>query len=75
MLTMHRSLDCKIALYRRDRGVPHFHIEGVNFRCTVAIASFEPIFGSAPPPILRKAVKWARLNQTALMRGWEDLNG
>jgi Domain of unknown function (DUF4160) len=65
----------KIAIYGRDHGVPHFHIEGPDFRCSVAISLFEMIVGSAPEAVLREAVAWARPNQALLMQTWQELNG
>jgi hypothetical protein len=62
-------------VYGRDHGVPHFHIEGPDFRCSVAIDSLDRIVGSAPPLILQEALAWAKLNQAMLMKIWRDLNG
>jgi hypothetical protein len=45
MVTLHRDPRWKIAVYGREHGVPHCHIEGVDFRCSVSIASFELIVG------------------------------
>lgn len=59
----------------RDHGVPHFHIEGPDFRCSVAIASCELIIGHVPTAILEDAVEWARRNQALLMQTWQELNG
>ncbi len=51
------------------------HIEGAGFRCSVAIASLELIIGTAPAPVMRRALAWARTNQEALMQTWKELNG
>jgi len=75
MVTMYRDARWKIAVYGRDHGVPHFHIEGPDFRCSVAIASFALIIGHVPTAILNDAVAWARRNQTLLMQTWQELNG
>ena len=48
MVTMHRGPRWKVAVYGRDHGVPHFHIEGVDFRCSVSIASFDVIVTLSP---------------------------
>lgn len=72
---MYRGNGWKIAVYGRDHGVPHFHIEGRDFRCSVSIWSFEVIVGSAPAAILRDALMWARPNQAPLMKVWQELNG
>ena len=75
MVTVHRGPAWKISVYGRDHGVPHFHIEGRAFRCSVAIATLELIVGSAPPSVLRAAVAWARTNQAELLAKWQELNG
>jgi hypothetical protein len=72
---MFRGSNWKIAVYGRDHGKPHFHIEGADFRCSVSIADFERIVGSVPPLVMREALAWARLNQGALMQTWQELNG
>lgn len=65
----------KIAVYGRDHGVPHFHIEGLDYRCSVAIASFDVIVGSTPAVVLKDALEWAMPNQALLMQKWQELNG
>jgi hypothetical protein len=54
--------------------VPHFHIEGPGYRCSIGIATLQPIIGSVPPPELRAARAWAGANLTLLMRTWRDLD-
>ncbi len=75
MVTLTRGPNWKIAVYGRDHGVPHFHIEGPDFRCSVAIRSLELIVGNAPAPVLRAARLWARANTAQLMATWQELNG
>ena len=75
MVTMVRGPRWKIAVYGRDHGVPHFHIEGRDFRCSVSIASFDRIVGTVPAAVLTEAVDWARLHQALLMQTWQELNG
>lgn len=75
MVTMFRGPRWKIAIYAGDHGLPHFHIEGPEFRCSVAIASLEPIVGPVPPSVLNDALEWARPNQALLMQTWQELNG
>jgi hypothetical protein len=71
---MHRGRNWKIAVYGRDHGLPHFHIEGPTFRCSVAIVSLERIVGTVPARVSGEALKWARLHQRELMRAWQELN-
>jgi hypothetical protein len=75
MVTMLRSSRWKIAVYGRDHGVPHFHIEGPDFRCSVSIASFDLIVGTVPAAVLAEALDWARPHQALLMQTWQELNG
>lgn len=74
MVTVFRDHRWKIAVYGREHGLPHFHIEGPDFRCSIAIVSFETIVGSVPPMILAQALDWARPNQELLMQTWQELN-
>ena len=74
MVTLHRDRRWKVAVYGREHGVPHFHIEGPEFRCSVAIENRELIIGSAPPEVFAAARAWARANRPALMRIWRELN-
>lgn len=72
---MYRGPRWKIAVYGRDHGVPHFYIEGPDFRCSVAIVSFELIVGTVPATVLKDALEWAMPNQALLMQTWQELNG
>lgn len=75
MVTMHRGPGWKIAVYARDHGIPHFHIEGPGFRASVSIATNEMIVGNVPPKILKAACTWARENRALLLARWRELNG
>ncbi len=75
MVTVYRDAGWKIAIYGREHGVPHFHIEGPGYRCSVDMATLHPIIGSVPPPVLRAARAWAGANQALLMRTSRELNG
>ena len=74
MVTLTRGPNWKIAVYGREHGVPHFHVEGPDFRCSIGIASLELIIGSAPPRVFAAAIKWAAGNQGLLMETWQELN-
>ena len=74
MVTVHRSSNWKIALYARDHGIPHFHIEGREFRCSVGIATLEVIIGDVPSDVLDEARCWARRNRNLLTAKWLELN-
>jgi Domain of unknown function (DUF4160) len=75
MVTLTRGPNWKIAVYGREHGAPHFHIEGPDFRCSVGIVSLELIIGSASTPVLNAAREWAAGNQALLMATWQELNG
>jgi hypothetical protein len=75
MVTLHRDRDWKIAVYGREHGIPHFHIEGAGFRCSVSIGNGEVIIGTAPRRVLAAANSWARENRELLMKTWRELNG
>ena len=74
MVTLTRGPNWKIAVYGREHGVPHFHIEGPSFRASIAIDSLELIIGHVPASVLKDAVKWAEGNQPELRAMWKELN-
>jgi len=75
MVTLHHGPAWKLSVYGREHGVPHFPIEGPGYRCSIGIATLQPIVGTAPPAVLRATRAWARDNQAALPRTWRELNG
>jgi len=75
MVTMHRRANWKIAVYGAEHGMPHFHIEGPGFRCSISIAMREVIVGDAPAGVLAEARAWAAAHQTELAAKWQELNG
>jgi hypothetical protein len=48
MVTLYRHANWNIAMYAADHGVPHVHIEGPGFRCSIAIETRKLIVGDAP---------------------------
>ncbi len=75
MVTRHRDAGWKITVYGADHGLPHFHIEGPGYRCSIGNTTLQPIIGSVPRPVLRAACAWAGENKALLMRTWRELNG
>ena len=75
MVTLHREAAWRIAVYGRDHGIPHFHVEGPGFRGSVSIESLEPIVGAVPAAILRAARAWAGEHRQELLAKWRELNG
>ncbi len=74
MVTVHRGLNWKIAVYGREHGIPHFHIEGRNFRCSVGIKDLEVIVGTAPADALEAGRLWANTHRRELVAKWQELN-
>jgi hypothetical protein len=74
MVTMHRGPNWRISVYGREHGVPHFHVEGPDFRASVTIATLNVIVGTAPATVLSEALAWAREQQAALLAQWQELN-
>ena len=74
MVTLHRASNWKIAVYGRDHGVPHFHVEGPDFRCSVAITTRELIIGSVPTVVLAEVFAWAEAHEEELLVKWQELN-
>jgi hypothetical protein len=74
MVTMHRQATWKIAVYGSDHGIPHFHVEGPDFRCSIAIATRELIVGDAPARVLAGARIWAAAHEDELAAKWKELN-
>ncbi|WP_366873005.1 DUF4160 domain-containing protein [uncultured Brevundimonas sp.] len=74
MVTLHHAPAWKVAVYGRDHGVPHFHVEGRGWRCSVAIATLEVIIGTYDQKSLGAAIAWASGRQAELMDKWNELN-
>lgn len=74
MVTIYRQLNWKIAVYGREHGLPHFHIEGPGFRCSIDIETLDVIVGMVPAPVLKEARAWAKVNRALLLAKWRELN-
>lgn len=74
MVTLYRQPGWKIAVYGREHGVPHFHVEGPGFRCSISIASGDLIVGGAPARVVTAARVWSRENTAFLLAMWLELN-
>jgi hypothetical protein len=57
--TLYHTTSWKISVYGREHGIPHFHVEGRGFRCSIAIETLDLIIGDAPPVVLGLARIWA----------------
>lgn len=74
MVTVYRQPGWKIAVYGREHGAPHFHVEGPGFRRSVDIETLEVIVGIVPVVVLRTARRWAQANRARLLEKWRELN-
>ena len=74
MVTIYRGPNWKVSVYGREHGVAHFHIEGLGFRASVAIATLEVIVGAVPAGARREAIDWARGHRAELLAKWQELN-
>lgn len=74
MVTVHRGPGWKIAVYGHEHGVPHCHVEGPGYRCSVSIVTGEVIIGTAPQSVLKSARRWTRDNREELIATWKELN-
>lgn len=74
MVTMRRGPNWRIAVYGREHGVAHFHIEGSGFRCSVAISNLQVIVGAVPLTVRREALAWADEHRAELLAKWRELN-
>jgi Domain of unknown function (DUF4160) len=74
MVTLRPEARWKVTVYGAEHGIPHFHIEGPGFRCSISIETNELIVGSAPKVILNAALKWAAMHQAELAAKWMELN-
>lgn len=61
------SSKAKIKIYGREHGVPHFHIEGPDFRGSVSIETLELLIGRMPRRVLKEAIDWAKNHKTELL--------
>jgi hypothetical protein len=74
MATLYRESRWRIAVYGREHGAPHFHVEGPGWRCSIAIDSLELIVGEAPKRDLAAALAWAAPRRAELLATWRALN-
>ena len=74
MVTVYRGRGWKIAVYGREHGIPHCHIEAAGYRCSIGIETQDVIIGSAPSDVLKEAQDWARANRALLLAKWQELN-
>ncbi|MFP5239843.1 MAG: DUF4160 domain-containing protein [Acidobacteriota bacterium] len=74
MGTLQRIGKLKIAVYPGDHGVPHAHVIGPGFRCSLDVATLEVLAGSASPKTLAVAREWIAANRHLVLAAWKELN-
>lgn len=74
MLRLYHPATWKIAVYGREHGVPHFHVEGRDFRCSISIETHALIIGTTPSPILKLPRDRASEHRAQPMVTWRELN-
>ena len=75
MVTLYRGEGWRLSVYGREHGMPHFHVEGPGYRCSLSISTGGLIIGRAPASVLKAARAWALNNQDLLRQKWRELNG
>jgi len=74
MGTLHRFGKVKIAVYPGDHGMPHAHVIGPGFKCSLDLESLEILAGSISTKSLRTAREWIADNRDAVLEAWKELN-
>lgn len=74
MGTLHRYGKVKIAVYPDDHGVPHVHVIGPGFKCSLDVETLELLAGDMPAKALKTAREWIGNNRTAVTQAWKELN-
>lgn len=67
---------CRIAIYPREHGIPHFHVEFADGgRVGVAIETLEILNGSVRPSNrLAEPLSWAARHQELLREKWREIS-
>jgi hypothetical protein len=75
MPTIQRFARCRLDMYSREHGVPHFHvIDNEDRRASYAIATQALIIGELRAKDTAEALAWAKVNQAVLEAKWKELN-
>ena len=64
----------KIYVYDFDHNPPHFHAICAEYEVLISIITLKILKGEMPKPQLKRVLKWAKLNQLALLEEFEFLN-
>lgn len=61
-----------IRMYHDDHNPPHFHVEYQGYEALVNIETGEIIVGKLPKKAIKIVQEWAKENQEALIKNWEN---
>lgn len=69
-------VNCRLSIYPREHGVPHFHLEfSDGSRCAIAIETETILAGEVRPERkLAEALAWARHNRELLLEKWKEIS-
>lgn len=75
MVTVFRTGGWIIRVYGREHGVPHFHVDAVDWRCVIAMETLEVLAGDEPSAAVMKEIRAvAGKRKTELLAIWRRLN-
>lgn len=66
---------CKLEMYSREHGAPHFHlIANDGQRAAYAIETHALLAGGVDVRDRREALAWAKAHTAELMQQWQEFN-
>jgi len=67
--------NCRLSIFPREHGVPHFHLEFTDGdRCAVAIETGVILAGEVRPERkLTEPLTWAREHRELLLQKWKEI--
>ena len=67
--------NCRLSIFPREHGVPHFHLEFTDGdRCAIAIETEVILAGDVRPERkIAEALTWARENRELLLKKWKEI--
>lgn len=75
MPTIKIFANCRLSIFPREHGVPHFHLEFTDGdRCAVAIETEVILVGEVRPERkLAEPLAWAREHRELLLQKWKEI--
>ena len=75
MVTVYRQGRWIVRVYGREHGVPHFHLDGPDWRCVIAMDTLTILAEDRPSAaVLQEVRAWAEPRRAELLRLWRELN-